>query len=80
MLLNQLWKKLKDLKLLEPLKESLKVNKPFLGICLGYQILFESSNEGGKVLGLGVLQGTVKRFENLKVPHMGWNQLVKKNL
>jgi glutamine amidotransferase len=57
--------------------------KPFLGICIGLQMLFERSEEGGGVAGLGVLPGQVRRFPaermhaadgtRLKVPHMGWN-------
>jgi len=51
---------------------------PFLGICLGFQILFEVSEEMGDHRGLGVLPGKVRRFpENLTVPHMGWNQIHK---
>ncbi|MBR7142720.1 MAG: imidazole glycerol phosphate synthase subunit HisH [Clostridia bacterium] len=51
--------------------------KPFLGICLGLQLLFEESEESPGVSGLGVLKGSVRRFrlEGLKVPHMGWNTL-----
>ena len=59
-------------------------NKPFLGICIGMQMLFEHSEEGNSA-GLGVFKGNVKRFamaemhdangEKLKVPHMGWNQV-----
>jgi glutamine amidotransferase len=50
---------------------------PFLGVCLGLQLLFESSGEGGRWPGLGVLAGTVERLETrLKVPHIGWNDLV----
>jgi imidazole glycerol-phosphate synthase subunit HisH len=51
--------------------------KPFLGICLGMQILFEGSEEG-KEAGLGIFPGVIKRFQsepNLTIPHMGWNQL-----
>ena len=49
---------------------------PFLGVCLGLQLLFESSGEGGRWQGLGVLGGTVERLETpLKVPHIGWNEL-----
>ena len=49
---------------------------PFLGVCLGLQLLFESSGEGGRWQGLGVLGGTVERLETgLKVPHVGWNDL-----
>jgi glutamine amidotransferase len=53
-------------------------NRPYLGICLGYQLLFESSEESPGVEGLGVLKGRVVRFVGggtLKVPHMGWNTL-----
>jgi glutamine amidotransferase len=57
--------------------------KPFLGICVGMQILFEESDEFGRVEGLGILPGRVRRFEpsdhDLKVPHMGWNELFVKN-
>lgn len=53
--------------------------RPFLGICVGMQILFEESNEFGRVEGLGILPGRVRRFEpgagELKVPHMGWNTI-----
>ncbi len=61
----------------EFLQGEIDAGKPFLGICLGYQLLFESSEEGsGEVPGLGVFRGTVRRFgESLKVPHMGWNSL-----
>lgn len=63
-------------------------NKPFLGICIGLQMLFEKSEEGD-VKGLGILAGQVRRFSNasmidtggqkLKVPHMGWNQVYQSN-
>ena len=53
--------------------------KPFLGVCVGMQIIFEESDEFGRVEGLGILKGRVRRFEptdaSLKVPHMGWNGL-----
>jgi glutamine amidotransferase len=49
---------------------------PFLGVCLGLQLLFESSGEGGRWPGLGVFAGTVERLQTtLKVPHIGWNEL-----
>lgn|ERR1051325_763890 len=59
------------------LREFIDGGKPFLGICLGLQALFEKSEESGGVKGLGILPGNVPRFrmQNLKVPHMGWNQL-----
>lgn len=70
--------RLKSLGLIDPLTKTVKEKKPFLGICLGYQLLFEQSDEGGLIKGLGLLKGQVKRFESLKVPHMGWNQLMLK--
>jgi glutamine amidotransferase len=61
----------------EPIREAVKAGVPLLGICLGMQYLFESSNEMGQHQGLGLLPGRVVRFaaNGLKVPHMGWNQL-----
>jgi len=61
----------------EPIKKAIVSGKPFLGICLGLQILFESSEEGVEP-GLGIVAGTVRRFKSepgLTIPHMGWNQL-----
>lgn len=56
--------------------ESVKSGKPCIGICLGLQLLFSESEEGGLFKGLDIVSGKVIRFENkLKVPHMGWNQL-----
>ena len=60
-----------------PIKEAIASGKPFLGICLGLQILFESSEEG-KEPGLGIIPGIVRRFRSepdITIPHMGWNQL-----
>ena len=71
--------KLRDLGLVSCIEESIASGKPFLGICLGYQLLFERSDEGGEVQGLGILEGSVDKFKfasnSLKVPQMGWNQL-----
>ncbi|MCA9399540.1 MAG: imidazole glycerol phosphate synthase subunit HisH, partial [Candidatus Omnitrophica bacterium] len=62
---------LQSLGLIDSINKSIAEKKPFLGICLGYQLLFESSNEGGNVKGLGLLKGAVERFSNdVKVPHM----------
>ena len=63
--------------LVEPIKKAIGQGKPFLGICLGLQILFDGSEEGREP-GLGIIPGRVRRFRsepNLTIPHMGWNQL-----
>ena len=68
---------LRDRHLEEPIKEAIASGKPFLGICLGLQILFEGSEEGREP-GLGIFAGQVRRFRSepgLTIPHMGWNQL-----
>jgi imidazole glycerol-phosphate synthase subunit HisH len=70
-------KQLRSRGLEKPIKEAIALGKPFLGICLGLQILFESSAEGTQP-GLGILRGKVKRFRpepDITIPHMGWNQL-----
>ena len=65
---------LDEKKLIEPLREYLRSNRPFLGICIGLQALFEESEEAPGVRGLGFIPGTVKRFvTDLSVPHIGWN-------
>jgi glutamine amidotransferase len=64
--------------LVEPIREHIAAGRPFLGICLGLQLLFDTSYEDGQWQGLGVLRGKVVRFSDvgdLKVPHMGWNQV-----
>jgi imidazole glycerol-phosphate synthase subunit HisH len=66
----------------DTIKEFAKTGKPLLGICLGMQLLFETSEENGLTKGLGLLPGSVRRFPGktkegvlYKVPHMGWNRL-----
>ena len=62
----------------KPLLETIMTGKPFLGICLGMQLLFESSAESPGAHGLGILKGTVIRFPaTLKVPHLGWNAVLQ---
>ena len=65
--------------LVDPIKAAIAKGTPYLGICLGLQLLFERSEEGEGAAGLGVLKGVVKRFASskLKIPHMGWNQIVR---
>jgi glutamine amidotransferase len=72
---------LRERGLVEPILRHLKAGKPFLGICLGLQMLFDVGYEDGEHRGLGVIPGKCVRFDvdetmGLKVPHMGWNQLV----
>ncbi len=62
--------------LVSPIKDFIQADRPFLGICIGLQLLFETGWEGGCNAGLGVLPGEVKRLNvpaGTKVPHMGWN-------
>ncbi|MDZ4683642.1 MAG: imidazole glycerol phosphate synthase subunit HisH [Planctomycetaceae bacterium] len=69
---------LRRLNLVEPIVEHIRRDRPFLGICLGLQLLFDVSYEDGEWPGLGVFRGDVVRFPAdavLKVPHMGWNTL-----
>jgi glutamine amidotransferase len=68
--------------LIEPIKDFVASERPFLGICLGLQLLFETGYEGGVHRGLGILPGEVVRFDHartvalgLKVPHIGWNRV-----
>ena len=74
--------KLKGYGLEEVIRETARQGKPFLGICLGLQLLFERSAEAPSVEGLGILKGEILRIpdrEDLKVPHIGWNSLKLQN-
>lgn len=67
--------------LVKPLKEWISAGKPYFGICVGYQILFEGSDEAPGVSGLGIIKGHCARFseaEGKKIPQMGWNAVVPK--
>ena len=73
---------LKKLNLIDPLKKQIKIGKPFLGICLGMQLLLDYSDEFKRTKGLSIISGTVKKFEekNLdfeNIPHIGWNKILK---
>lgn len=72
---------LRQFGLVEPLREVIRRKRPFLGICLGFQLLFSESEEFGPQKGLDMFPGKVKGFRpggDLKIPHMGWNRLEKK--
>ncbi|MEX2318144.1 MAG: imidazole glycerol phosphate synthase subunit HisH [Pirellulales bacterium] len=69
---------LRERGLVEPIRAAISNGKPFLGVCLGLQLLFDTSYEDGEYQGLGIVPGKVVRFElpnEYKVPHMGWNQI-----
>ncbi len=67
--------KLTELGLVNSIHQVIQSGRPFLGICVGLQLMFESSEEGTNTRGLGVFEGGVKKFSQLKVPQMGWNEL-----
>ena len=82
---------LTQLNLVDPIRKFIDGGKPFLGICLGLQVLFEESEEYGPVAGLGILPGKVLKFTSassetkggppIKIPHIGWNNIeVKKKV
>ena len=77
-------KALREKKLVRPILDHIGAGKPFLGICLGLQVLLDESSEFGRRKGLGLVPGKVKRFPSgladekgapLKIPHMGWNRI-----
>ena len=75
-------KELRRKNLVDPVLSAIHGGKPFLGICLGLQLLFETSYENGEHQGFGVFPGEVVRFQLPKgysIPHMGWNQLIIRN-
>ncbi|MCB4790614.1 MAG: imidazole glycerol phosphate synthase subunit HisH [Elusimicrobia bacterium] len=80
---GQARKNIYSYKLNDVIRKAVFENKPFLGLCLGFQLLFDFSREDGTHKGLGVIQGHVDRFnftnKKLKVPHMGWNRVKIKN-
>lgn len=72
---------LRNLGLIDVVRRVIDRGTPFLGICLGMQLLFEESEEFGPIAGLGVFRGRVVRFADrpgLQVPHMGWNRIAKR--
>jgi imidazole glycerol phosphate synthase glutamine amidotransferase subunit len=73
---GQMMRALDELQVRAALIETIHAGVPFLGICLGLQALFASSEEAPEECGLGIFEGQVRRFQgDLRIPHMGWNQL-----
>src|SRR5262249_5059175 len=73
---GQMMRALDAMQVRDELCERIRAGVPFLGICLGLQALFESSEEAPEAHGLGIFAGAVRRFSgDVRVPHMGWNQL-----
>jgi glutamine amidotransferase len=72
---------LKKFGLIEPIRETIRKGTPFLGICMGLQVLFDEGEEFGRHEGLGIIPGKVVQFrlpKKYKIPHMGWNRIRKK--
>lgn len=73
---NDTMNSLKNLALIEPIKKYISQGRPFFGICIGFQILLSTTEEGGNQECLGIVPGTVQKLSTgIKVPHMGWNQV-----
>lgn len=76
---GQMMRALNEMKVRQALSETIQRGVPFLGICLGLQALFTGSEEAPEEKGLGIFQGTVRRFQgDMRIPHMGWNQLERR--
>ena len=77
-------KNIKELHLDDAIKDFISSGKPFAGICLGFQLLFDKSDEIEDTLGLGIISGQVKNFsilnDEIRVPHVGWNNVRKKQM
>ena len=74
---GQMMRALDRLELRQPLLDRIAAGVPLLGVCLGLQALFDSSEEAPRERGLAIFPGMVRRFTDLRVPHMGWNTLVR---
>ncbi len=72
---KQAMEKLNKKGLVDPIKNVIKKGTPFLGICLGLQVLFEKSEEAPGISGLGIFKGCVKKFQLGKTPQIGWNKI-----
>ena len=75
---GQMMRALDEMRVRDTLVERIRAGVPFLGICLGLQALFESSEEAPEARGLGLFEGRIERFRgDARVPHMGWNSLLR---
>jgi imidazole glycerol-phosphate synthase subunit HisH len=72
---GQMMRALDEMRVRDALVERIRAGAPFLGICLGLQGLFESSEEAPEARGLGIFAGRIEKFRDARVPHMGWNSL-----
>lgn len=73
-------KELQKRKLDEVIKKIIEMKKPFLGICVGLQVLFEESEESPGIKGLGIFNGKVVKFNQGKIPQIGWNKIKSKTM
>ena len=77
---GQIMRALDEMQVRDALLDSIRGGTPFLGICLGLQALFERSEEAPEARGLGLYEGTVRRFPaDARVPHMGWNRIARRS-
>ncbi len=70
--------KLREYGMFQPIREWIAADRPFLGICVGMQVLFESGEESPGAEGLGIFAGEVPRFQHHKVPQIGWNKIIRR--
>lgn len=84
---SEAMKNLKELDLIDPIRNSIYIGKPYFGICLGLQLLFSKSEEFGETSGLNIIKGDVKKFpilsinnDKIKVPQIGWNKIYKNEI
>lgn len=77
---SNIMKELKKRKLDDVIKQVIEMEKSFLGICVGMQVLFEESEESPEIKGLGIFKGKVVKFRKGKVPQIGWNKIKSKTI
>ena len=81
---NAAMEKIKILKLDKTIKKFIDTGRPFLGICLGFQLLFQESEEFGKTKGLDIMEGKIRKFnfknQQFQIPYIGWNKIKKEKI